>query len=302
MRDLSTGAGILQEREPRLPGTAIAICNSRRRDGPAERWFLPHLSNSCRRVSTGIVREGTNHECRAEVRIWAGTQPCARQDGSSAVDAFHWLVIIGLGVSWILDGLEIQIASTVGTVLQDKHALALTTGDVGTLGSVYLFGEVVGALVFGRITDMIGRKKMFVACLGLYLVASGLGGLSFNLWSLLACRFLAGMGIGGEYTAINSAIDELIPSRYRGRVDIAVNGTYWAGAMIGALSSIFLLDPKLLPVNIGWRIGFFIGPVAGLVIIYLRRTIPESPRWLMTHGREEEAETDRRRDRGARSA
>src|SRR5947209_11642910 len=203
---------------------------------------------------------------------------------------FHWLVIIGLGVSWILDGLEIQIASTVGTVLQDKGTLHLTAADVGLMGSVYLFGEVIGALVFGRITDMIGRKKMFVACLGLYLVASGLGGFSFNLWSLLVCRYLAGMGIGGEYTAINSAIDELIPSHYRGRVDIAVNGTYWAGAMIGAVSSIFLLDPHLIPVNIGWRIGFFIGPVAGLIIIYLRRTIPESPRWLMTHGREEEAE------------
>jgi MFS family permease len=158
------------------------------------------------------------------------------------------------------------------------------------MGSVYLFGEVVGALFFGRITDMIGRKKMFVVCLGLYLVASGISGLSFSLWFLLLFRFLAGMGIGGEYTAINSAIDELIPSRYRGRVDIAVNGTYWAGAMIGAVSSIFLLNPSLLPVNIGWRIGFFIGPVAGLIIIYLRRTIPESPRWLMTHGREDEAE------------
>lgn len=203
---------------------------------------------------------------------------------------FHWLVVIGLGVSWILDGLEIQIASTVGTVLQSRQTLNLTTGDVGSLGSIYLLGEVVGALVFGRITDMIGRKKMFVACLGLYLVASGLGGLTFNLWSLLIFRFLAGMGIGGEYTAINSAIDELIPSHYRGRVDIAVNGTYWAGAMIGAVSSIFLLDPRLLPINVGWRIGFFIGPVAGLIIIYLRRTIPESPRWLMTHGREEEAE------------
>ena len=203
---------------------------------------------------------------------------------------FHWQVIIGLGVSWILDGLEIQIASTVGTVLTDRQTLHLTTGDVGTLGSVYLFGEVVGALLFGRITDMIGRKKMFMVCLGLYLVASGLGGFSFNLYSLLVCRFLAGMGIGGEYTAINSAIDELIPSRYRGRVDIAVNGTYWAGAMIGALSSIFLLNPHLLPVNIGWRIGFFIGPVLGLVIIFVRRSIPESPRWLMTHGREEEAE------------
>src|SRR5947209_18835748 len=153
---------------------------------------------------------------------------------------FHWLVIIGLGVSWILDGLEIQIAATVGTVLQDRATLHLSSSDVGLMGSVYLFGEVIGALVFGRITDMIGRKKMFVACLGLYLVASGLGGFSFNLWSLLVCRYLAGMGIGGEYTAINSAIDELIPSHYRGRLDIAVNGTYWAGASIGALAPDFL--------------------------------------------------------------
>ena len=203
---------------------------------------------------------------------------------------FHWLIITGLGVSWILDGLEIQIASTVGTVLQDRGTLHLSTSDVGTMGSVYLFGEVVGALLFGRITDMVGRKKMFMVCLGVYLIGSGFGGFSFNLWSLLLCRFIAGTGIGGEYTAINSAIDELIPSRYRGRVDIAVNGTYWAGAMIGAASSIFLLNPHLLAVNIGWRIGFFIGPLAGLIIIFIRRTIPESPRWLMTHGREEEAE------------
>jgi MFS family permease len=203
---------------------------------------------------------------------------------------FHWLVITGLGVSWILDGLEIQIVALVGTVLVDKGTLHLTTADVGFLGSAYLLGEVVGALVFGRITDIVGRKKMFVACLGLYLFASGLGAFSFNLWSLVICRFFAGTGIGGEYTAINSAIDELIPSHYRGRVDIMVNGTYWAGAMIGAAASIFLLNPKLLPINVGWRIGFFIGPIAGLVIIFLRRAIPESPRWLMTHGREEEAE------------
>jgi MFS family permease len=232
--------------------------------------------------------EGMNSAGKAESRPIKSLVP-ARMDRLPWT-RFHWLVIIGLGVSWILDGLEIQIASTVGTVLESKHSLHLTTGDVGTLGSVYLLGEVVGALVFGRITDMIGRKKMFVVCLGLYLVASGLGGFSFNLWSLLVCRFFAGMGIGGEYTAINSAIDELIPSHYRGRVDIAVNGTYWAGAMVGALSSIFLLDPHILPVDIGWRIGFFIGPIAGLIIIYIRRTIPESPRWLMTHGREEEAE------------
>ncbi len=203
---------------------------------------------------------------------------------------FHWLVVTGLGVSWILDGLEIQIVALVGTVLIKQGMLHLTTGDVGFLASVYLLGEVIGALVFGRITDHIGRKKMFMACLGLYLVFSELGAFSFNLWSLLVCRFIAGLGIGGEYTAINSAIDELIPSHYRGRVDIAVNGTFWLGAMIGAAASILLLNPALLPVTIGWRLGFFIGPLLGFGIIFLRRTIPESPRWLMTHGRQEEAE------------
>jgi len=228
-------------------------------------------------------------------------QPRADRDGvvSTLVPArmdrlpwsrFHWLVIVGLGVSWILDGLEIQIVSSVSPVLQHAATLGLTATQAGLVGTVYLLGEVVGALVFGRITDWLGRRRLFMWTLALYLVASGIAGLSPTLWFLLAFRFLAGAGIGGEYSAINSAIDELIPSRHRGTVDIAVNGTYWAGAMIGSALSIPLLDTHLFPVDVGWRLGFFIGPVIGVVIIALRRHIPESPRWLITHGRTNEAE------------
>src|SRR6195256_5969220 len=197
---------------------------------------------------------------------------------------FHWRVITGLGAAWILDGLEIQIVNTSGTVLTDKGTLHLTTAEVGLLASVYLLGEVVGALVFSRLADVVGRKKIFLATLITYLLASGISGLAFSFWFMAIFRFIAGTGIGGEYTAINSAIDELIPAYYRGRVDIAVNGTYWAGAILGAAANVLLLNPNLLPVNLGWRIGFFIGPVICLVIIFLRRAIPESPRWLMTHG------------------
>jgi MFS family permease len=198
---------------------------------------------------------------------------------------FHWLVVVGLGVSWILDGLEIQIVSQAGY----QNALHLTNAEVGAAGSVYLAGQVVGALVFGRITDKLGRKKLFVATLAIYLIASGLAGFSWDLWSLLLCRFVAGTGIGGEYAAINAAIDELIPSHYRGRVDIAINGTYWGGAALGAGANLYLLSNHV-PSDLGWRIGFFLGPAIGLVIIFLRRTIPESPRWLLTHGHAEEAE------------
>jgi MFS family permease len=203
---------------------------------------------------------------------------------------FHWLVVTSLGVSWILDGLEIQIVSSVSPVLQKATTLGLSTAETGLIGSVYLFGEVVGALVFGRLTDRLGRKRLFMWTLGIYLVASGISGLSPTLWFLLTFRFIAGLGIGGEYTAINSAIDELIPSHYRGRVDIAVNGTYWAGAMLGSAASLFFFDPHILPADIGWRLAFFIGPILGIIVIFLRRSIPESPRWLMTHGRYDEAE------------
>jgi MFS family permease len=203
---------------------------------------------------------------------------------------FHWRVVVALGITWILDGLEIQIVAQIGTVLQQQGTLHLSNADVAWVAPVYLLGEVVGALVFGRITDHFGRKKLFVITLLLYLFANGIAGVSFSLWFLLIFRFLAGMGIGGEYTAINSAIDELIPPRYRGRADIAINGTYWWGAMIGAFANVFLLNPHWLPVNLGWRIGFFIGPVLALWVIFLRRALPESPRWLMSHGQHDKAE------------
>ena len=199
---------------------------------------------------------------------------------------FHWMVVVGLGVSWILDGLEIQLVSAAGY----KDTLGMTSGQVGLTATVYLIGQVVGALTFGRMTDTIGRRKLFVLTLAIYLIGSGVAGLAFSVWFLWLFRFVAGMGIGGEYTAINSAIDELIPSHYRGRVDIAINGTYWGGAMIGALASYVLLNHSILPQNLGWRIAFFIGPVLGLVIIFIRRHIPESPRWMVTHGQSEEAE------------
>jgi len=200
--------------------------------------------------------------------------------------AFHWSIIIGLGTSWILDGLEIQIVATAGYA----HDLHMNAAQVGFTGTVYLVGEVVGALYFGRLSDKLGRKRLFILTLAIYLIGSGIAGLSPAMWFLWIFRFIAGLGIGGEYTAINSAIDELIPSRYRGRVDIAVNGTYWAGAAIGAFANLFLLADPAFANSWGWRIGFFIGPFLGLIIIYLRKHIPESPRWLMTHGHQKEAE------------
>ncbi|HEV7741622.1 MAG TPA: MFS transporter [Pseudolysinimonas sp.] len=199
---------------------------------------------------------------------------------------FHWMIVVGLGFSWILDGLEVQIVSLGGY----EHTLHMNATDVGIAGTVYLSGQVVGALVFGRLADSLGRKKLFILTLAIYLVASGIAGLAPNAWFFWIFRFFAGMGIGGEYAAINSAIDELIPAKYRGRVDIAINGTYWAGAALGSFAGIFLLDQNLFAEDIGWRLAFFIGPLLGLAVIVLRRHIPESPRWLMTHGREEEAE------------
>jgi MFS family permease len=199
---------------------------------------------------------------------------------------FHWMVIFGLGTAWILDGLEIQIVAAGGF----EKTLDMTSADVGLAGTVYLVGEVVGALIFGRLTDSLGRKKMFTMTLVVYLVGAAAAGLAPNMWVFLVFRFISGMGIGGEYSAVNSAIDELIPGKHRGRVDLAINGTYWAGAALGAVASSILLDTDRFGQNIGWRIAFFIGPVLGLGIIYLRRHIPESPRWMVIHGQPDQAE------------
>ncbi len=203
---------------------------------------------------------------------------------------FHTRVIASLGVAWVLDGLEITFASNMTTNLQDKGSLGLSSRASSDIASVYLVGQVVGALVFGRLSDRLGRKNLFVYTLGLYLLANGIAAFSMNLYFMDLCRFVAGMGIGGEYAAINSAIDELIPSKYRGRADILVNGTYWAGAAVAAFAGIFLLNPAHVDVNVGWRIALLIGPALGAVVWFVRRTLPESPRWLITHGRAEEAE------------
>ncbi|MEV6099490.1 MFS transporter [Nocardia sp. NPDC051981] len=206
---------------------------------------------------------------------------------------FHTRLVVALGVAWILDGLEITVASAVADTLTKPETLHLSSTAVGLIATVYLAGEVAGALVFGNLSDRLGRRKLFLITLGIYLLGSGLTAATLGNGAgwvafLYVTRFIAGTGIGGEYAAINSAIDELIPARYRGRVDIAVNGTYWAGAIIGTLGTYVLLNR--LSLSLGWRLGFLIGPVLGLVILFVRRHLPESPRWQIMHGRARDAE------------
>ncbi|MFO1113756.1 MAG: MFS transporter [Rhodospirillales bacterium] len=196
---------------------------------------------------------------------------------------FHWLVVLALGITWILDGLEVTIAAALTGALQDSPSLRLTPSEVGLSASAYLAGAVLGAAFFGWLTDRLGRKRLFNITLGVYLVATAASAFAWDLWSFVFFRFLTGAGIGGEYTAINSAIQELIPARMRGWTDLAINGSFWVGAAMGAAGSLILLDPALFGVDLGWRLAFGIGAVLGLGILYLRRFIPESPRWLMTH-------------------
>jgi MFS family permease len=203
---------------------------------------------------------------------------------------WHWLVVFALGTVWILDGLEVTIVGSIAAVLQKPETLAMTSSEVGAAGAIYVAGAVVGALFFGYLTDRFGRKKLFMITLGLYLVATVATAFSFSVWMFFVFRFFTGMGIGGEYSAINSAIDELIPARVRGWVDIAVNGSWWVGTAAGAALSIVLLNPAIFPVDVGWRLAFGLGAVLGLGVLLTRRFLPESPRWLMIHGRPEEAE------------
>lgn len=206
---------------------------------------------------------------------------------------FHTRMIVGLGVAWVLDGLEITIASSVTGVLSQPDTLHLTSAEVGLIATIYLIGEVVGALVFGRMSDKLGRRTLFMVTLGVYLIGSGLSAFTFGQslgWViyLYATRLIAGLGIGGEYAAINSAIDEMMPARYRGHVDIGINGTYWAGSILGTIASFLFLN--LMPVSLGWHLAFLLGPVLAVVILLVRRNLPESPRWLLTHNREQKAE------------
>jgi MFS family permease len=204
-------------------------------------------------------------------------------------NGFHTRVVLALGITWILDGLEVTLAGALSGALKDSPTLQFTNFDVGLANSAYLAGAVLGALGFGWLTDRIGRKRLFFITLALYLTATAATALSWNVASYALFRFLTGAGIGGEYTAINSTIQELVPARYRGWTDLVINGSFWIGAAIGAASAIVLLDPHLIGPDLGWRLAYLTGACLGLVVVVMRMWIPESPRWLMIHGRPDQA-------------
>src|SRR3989440_3288260 len=204
--------------------------------------------------------------------------------------SWHWLIVVSLGATWILDGLEVTLAGALGGILTRHETLGLTDTQVGASATCYLTGAVLGALLFGYGTDRFGRKKLFFITVAVYLIGTALSAFSWNFESYAVFRALTGAGIGGEYAAINSAIDELIPARVRGRVDLIINGSYWVGSAAGSAIAILLLDKTLLSASVGWRISFFIGALLGLGVLIVRRNVPESPRWLFIHGREGEAE------------
>ncbi len=200
------------------------------------------------------------------------------------------MVVFALGITWLLDGLEVTIVGTIATVLKDKQTLGLSGSDIGLAGGIYVAGNVVGALGFGYLTDRLGRKRLFTWTLVLYLAATVATAFSWSPLAFFVFRFLTGAGIGGEYSAVNSATEELNPARVRGTVELAINGSWWLGTAIGALASVVLLNPHIFAVDVGWRVAFAMGAVLGVSVLLVRRLLPESPRWLMTHGRVDEAE------------
>jgi len=202
---------------------------------------------------------------------------------------FHTLVVAALGVTWILDGLEVTLAGSLAGALKESPVLHFSNTDIGLASSAYIAGAVFGAMLFGWLTDRLGRKKLFFITLTVYLTATAATAASWNLASFALFRFVTGAGIGGEYAAINSTIQELIPARVRGWSDLCINGSFWIGAAMGALGSLVLLDPNVIDPEIGWRVAFLIGASLALVIFFMRLWLPESPRWLMTHGRADEA-------------
>ena len=202
---------------------------------------------------------------------------------------FHTRIVLALGITWILDGLEVTLAGALSGALKESPTLSFTNFDIGFANSLYLVGAVLGALGFGWLTDRLGRKKLFFTTLAVYLAATAATALSWSVTSYALFRFLTGAGIGGEYTAINSTIQEFVPARYRGWIDLLINGSFWIGAAVGASSAILLLDPAIAGPDLGWRLAYFTGAVLGLIVFVMRMWIPESPRWLMIHGRPEEA-------------
>jgi MFS family permease len=203
---------------------------------------------------------------------------------------WHWLVVLALGITWILDGLQVTVVGLISSRLQDKDALGLTTTQAADSAVAYLIGAVSGSLIFGYLADRFGRKRLFMVTLVWYITGIVLAAFSFNFYSFAFCELIAGMGIGGGYSAINSAIDELIPSKYRGAVDLTINGSWWIGTIIGSVESIFLLNPHVVDQSIGWRLTFGLGAVLSLAILLVRRYVPESPRWLLSRGKVAEAE------------
>ncbi len=203
---------------------------------------------------------------------------------------WHWRIVIALSITWLLDGLETMLGGALVGVLKDPRTLHLSDSEIGLSATMYLAGAVTGALLFGYATDRVGRKRLFFITLGIYLLSTAATAFSWSFWSFCLFRSLTGAGIGGEYAAINSAVDELIPARVRGHVDLIINSTFWIGASLGSLGSVLLLHMKSVPPTLSWRFVFGIGAVLGLAVLLMRRSVPESPRWLLIHARQGEAE------------